>query len=112
MREQCKSHVMPSNMYRTFQCQRSVWKDGYCKQHHPETVRVRREKRDKLFNVECRFRTIDYELDRVIKACVEWLVTEGAGLHPEAKKFADEIVRLRKQREAAYAFAKKLREAK
>jgi hypothetical protein len=26
-----------------FQCKRKIWNDGYCKQHHPDTVKARRE---------------------------------------------------------------------
>lgn len=29
------------------QCRRKIWKDGYCKQHHPDTVKERDEARRK-----------------------------------------------------------------
>jgi hypothetical protein len=47
-KERCKETVYPNETYGAFhghQCTRNVWKDGYCKTHHPETVKARDEKR-------------------------------------------------------------------
>lgn len=30
-------------------CRRNAWKDGYCKQHHPDTVKARREESEKAY---------------------------------------------------------------
>lgn len=109
MTEHCKKNVMHSNMFRTWPCQRPVWKDGFCKQHHPETVRTKRDRRDKLFDIESNVREVDRKLAEIVKACVEWIVEEGVSLHPEAKVLADEIKRLRKQREALVAVAIRMR---
>ena len=36
----CKENVF-SNWHH-YQCSRKIWKDGYCKQHHPDTVQARK----------------------------------------------------------------------
>ena len=43
--EQCKAsvyHEIPSGFH---QCRRKPWKDGWCKQHHPDTEAKRRQQR-------------------------------------------------------------------
>ena len=42
---QCKEHVFSGKQwdFRGHQCTRSAWKDGFCKIHHPESVKVRQE---------------------------------------------------------------------
>lgn len=42
----CKQKVTSMNGWHTYGCQRSAWKDGFCKQHHPDTVAERRKKSD------------------------------------------------------------------
>jgi len=44
--ERCKSRVWPSGSMRDYPCSRNAWKDGFCKQHHPDTVKARREKQE------------------------------------------------------------------
>ena len=40
----CKASVSePGRLIFIHQCQRRPWKDGWCKQHHPETEAKRRE---------------------------------------------------------------------
>jgi hypothetical protein len=43
MSKQCKERVY-GDWGRSHQCSRKAVKDGYCKQHHPDTVKARREK--------------------------------------------------------------------
>lgn len=43
--KQCKASVMGARGWSSYQCSRKIWKDGWCKQHHPDTV----AKRDKLY---------------------------------------------------------------
>ena len=38
----CKESVMWDSWH-SRQCTRKIWKDGFCKQHHPETVKARQE---------------------------------------------------------------------
>lgn len=43
MKEQCKKTVFGERVT-SWRCTRKAWKDGYCKQHHPETVKARHDK--------------------------------------------------------------------
>ena len=38
----CKESVMWDSWH-SRQCTRKIWKDGFCKQHHPETVKERQK---------------------------------------------------------------------
>ena len=40
--EQCQARVWKGFDYK--RCTRKAWNDGFCKQHHPDTVKVRKEK--------------------------------------------------------------------
>ena len=47
-KEKCKEKVSSGSFLGSrYQCSRKPVKDGYCKQHHPETVKARREKSDR-----------------------------------------------------------------
>ncbi len=49
----CKESVIPKERWGSFhkyQCTRNIWKDGYCKIHHPETKKKRDELSQKRFN--------------------------------------------------------------
>ena len=41
-KERCKQKV--ADGWHHYECSRNVWKDGYCKQHHPDTVAARQAK--------------------------------------------------------------------
>lgn len=45
--DRCKQKLMKG--FHTFSCSRKAWKDGYCKQHHPDSVEERRKKSEQLF---------------------------------------------------------------
>jgi len=40
----CRADVYTPGRMRSHQCRRKAKEDGYCHQHHPETVRAREEK--------------------------------------------------------------------
>lgn len=42
----CKAEVGEGSLPHRRQCQALVWKDGWCYQHHPDTLARRRAKRD------------------------------------------------------------------
>ena len=44
MKEKCKERVFGEYHFR--QCSRKPWKDGYCKQHHPDTIEKRKKEQD------------------------------------------------------------------
>ena len=53
MSERCKETVYPNERYGAFhghQCTRKAVKDGYCKIHHPDSVRKRQEISAKRYN--------------------------------------------------------------
>lgn len=41
--EKCKEHVS-NDGWHWYNCRKPIWKDGYCKIHHPESVQKRIEK--------------------------------------------------------------------
>ena len=44
---QCKERCWPSTGWGTSQCLRPAKKEGYCIQHHPDSIKKRRIKQDK-----------------------------------------------------------------
>jgi len=40
---QCKKIVWDKGGWHSYQCRHKVWKDGYCKIHHPDSVKARQE---------------------------------------------------------------------
>lgn len=40
--ERCKKQFFKN--WSNYQCQNNAWKDGFCKIHHPDTVKARRDK--------------------------------------------------------------------
>jgi hypothetical protein len=46
-REHCRAHVWDGWGHR--RCLRWAWKDGYCKQHHPDSVEKRREESERRY---------------------------------------------------------------
>lgn len=48
----CKEEVCPNDRWGAFhphQCRRKIWKDGYCKQHHPDSAKKRAEEQAKRY---------------------------------------------------------------
>jgi hypothetical protein len=52
MSEKCKKQVWGQSSYTHYRCSRNAWKDGYCKQHHPDTVAERRKKSDAAYEIK------------------------------------------------------------
>lgn len=52
-------------------CSRSVWKDGYCKQHHPDTVKEKERKNHEKWKIEHE-RSPFTRLPIVEKELAEW----------------------------------------
>ena len=42
----CQQYIFRGIWARRTQCYRKIWKDGYCQQHHPETVKKREAEKD------------------------------------------------------------------
>lgn len=49
MNGKCKENVSDHTGFYFYPCSRKAWKDGYCKQHHPESVKARQEKSETLY---------------------------------------------------------------
>lgn len=45
--EKCNQGIM--DRYHMRQCQRTAWKDGKCRQHHPDTIKIRDDERQKIY---------------------------------------------------------------
>jgi len=58
--EQCKEEVAWGNWGRVAQCKRKHVKDGYCKQHHPDSVEERRQKTMERYNTKDREHMISF----------------------------------------------------
>ncbi len=59
--EHCKTMVYSSELFgRSYQCQRKAVKDGYCKQHHPDSVEKRKQKSEGLYNKTLNQRAMCY----------------------------------------------------
>jgi hypothetical protein len=46
----CKEQVSNAHSWGNSQCSRKATKDGYCKQHHPDTVKDRRAKQAAIYD--------------------------------------------------------------
>ena len=50
MVEKCKAQVYGRGLpFKGAKCSKPIWKDGYCKIHHPESVKKRREDSDRKY---------------------------------------------------------------
>jgi len=47
--KRCKAAVWTPRAWHAHQCPRKPWKDGWCKQHHPDTVKTREEAYEKRY---------------------------------------------------------------
>jgi hypothetical protein len=57
----CRQRIFKD--WRAYQCTRKVWKDGYCKQHPPDTVKKRREESQRKYD-ESRKQSCWYRLEQ------------------------------------------------
>ena len=48
-KSRCKQSVFSDSCFNSYQCSRKIWKDGFCKQHHPDTIAERRDKSEQKF---------------------------------------------------------------
>ena len=80
--EQCKKMV-PGSGWGTFrQCSRKAVKDGYCKQHHPDSVKARDDASMAKFRAKC---DQAYEKSRLANAAPDLLAYAKAVEAWEAK---------------------------
>ena len=74
----CKREVYPNERWGAFhpyQCSRKIWKDGYCKIHHPDTEAEREKKRTEKWERE-RENSLPVKYNKLIKEkeeLIKWL---------------------------------------
>jgi hypothetical protein len=49
----CMESVYPAGRsFIPYQCQKKIWKDGFCKQHHPDTIKAKNDAREQKYQEE------------------------------------------------------------
>jgi septal ring factor EnvC (AmiA/AmiB activator) len=108
MEDRCKQRVPDGGRSVGFhRCSFKAWKDGYCKKHHPDTVKKRRAKSDTKYKLEWKIRDLGWEINAVEQECVA-LVYALTTKYPQAAKLANKIEQLKKQQQAAREKLEKL----
>ncbi len=62
----CKAKVGDGTGWQWFQCQRRPWRDGWCKQHHPDSVAERQRERSQRYEEKYQ-RSPEVQLDWACK---------------------------------------------
>ena len=52
LKERCKKTIYSRGSFRGDQCSKLIWKEGFCRIHHPESVKKRQEKSDRYFEAQ------------------------------------------------------------
>lgn len=82
--KQCTAEVPGAVGWRLVQCSRKAWKDGFCKQHHPDSVRERQAKSYRRFDEKMKRQNLPFEqLKRRTEALREtlWVLRQIRALH-------------------------------
>jgi len=61
--DRCKACIATPSLMNSYQCSRKPWKDGWCKQHHPDTEARRRVARS-LVERRRQERSLSFLLDK------------------------------------------------
>ena len=80
----CKEQLFRNYSY--YPCSRKPWKDGYCKQHHPETVAARATQRearwkaqDEVWRKERRLERAAPDLLEACNRCLDFINIHHTG---------------------------------
>ena len=60
-KDRCKERVWRNHTWKPSRCARFAVKDGYCKQHHPDSVKLRREKAQAAFDAKLKLSRAPYD---------------------------------------------------
>lgn len=60
----CKKDVHSDGGFHYHRCFRKIWKDGWCKQHHPETEKAARKAREAKWDAESKAREAHWARQR------------------------------------------------
>lgn len=74
--QQCRKRVY-GGTYTGHQCTRKAVKDGYCKQHHPDTVKAKQDERDAKWKKERAERRTKAAHETAIRAFCAGFSTEA-----------------------------------
>lgn len=88
MNGRCKEQVW--NGYTVHLCPRKDWKDGFCKQHHPDLVKKRREDADARYKAK---------MAAVAETQYQAKLAEDTALQDQQRWQREEIARLRLENE-------------
>ena len=88
MNGRCKEQVW--NGYTVHLCSRKDWKDGFCKQHHPDSVKKRREDADARYKAK---------MAAVAETQYQAKLAEDTALQDWQRWQREEIARLRLENE-------------
>ena len=67
----CIERIFPNGRWpQPYQCNRKIWKDGFCKQHHPDTVAERDRKSTERYEAKKK-QSAWYRLDEALKRIAE-----------------------------------------
>lgn len=81
--DKCKEKVWPAGAWHAAQCARNATRDGYCAQHHPETVKARRDAARAKFDAQYAKQASAAQRTRLAsefaEECAKWL---GEGTFP------------------------------
>jgi hypothetical protein len=50
-KERCKAYVMEPGGFHQHQCYKPIWRDGYCKIHHPTSVEKREKEKEERYEL-------------------------------------------------------------
>ena len=83
----CKEQVwhQSGQWGRQHRCTRKAWKDGYCKQHHPDSVKERNKK-----SIEKYRKQQEYRLEHSPQALIEKANKENAALRTKLQQAEEE----------------------
>ena len=85
MSGRCKERVW-NGQFSDYPCSRKDWKDGYCKQHHPDSVKKRRD------DAYARYKA---KMSAVADTMYQAKVAEEAALQDKQRRQSEENVQLR-----------------
>ena len=78
-KKRCQQIVYPNEQWGSFhghQCHRKIWKDGFCRQHHPDTVKEKDKYKHEKWDAEDKRNKEIWERAQAEKLACEGVPTE------------------------------------
>ncbi len=70
-KEKCKEKIFRGAGHGSSQCSRNAVKDGYCKQHHPDNVKARREANEAKWKKEHEMKMKHFRRPALLREALE-----------------------------------------